>query len=1034
MSILVSCPCGQCYPVREDFAGQVVRCAGCGNVLTVPHTVSGPRLKLPPPPSAPSSTPILILIVVLLLTLVGAGIFVVVNLDRLEEWFGKSRQTAARDEDEDTKPGDKKPADDVPVVVSKDDKKTDGSKPPPVIEPPPEKKEPPPMKVDPPPMRVDPPPDRKEPPPKKVERPWLGHSATIHRLGTSSDGLHVLSASGGTVDEDGKALPALDSSLRLWDARTGEQKKLLRGFVQGLSSAAFSHDGKFALFAGAGKRVGDKWTAGADHDLHLWDLNEEREIRLLQGHLAEVLCIVFSSDGRFALSGGRDRIARLWEVGTGRELQRLVGHTGSINALAFSPDGKQALTGSTDLTARVWDLDRGVELRQLAGHQDIVWAAAISTSGNHAITGGGYQVDPEKKSLKRGSQDFAIRLWDFAAGKEIRRFEGHTEAISCLAFSPDGKRVVSTAADKSVRIWQVSSGRLIKKFDGHTQLIRALVLSPDGTRAYSGDDKGALQVWDLPPEQGDLVRQLREGADNASRIKAAVELGLAGADARETMPDLFRAALDSDADLRRACLAAIEQIGKPLPAHLPVVQQFLDKSSPLELRMLALDTLARLGAEAKPAVADIALLLKEKEPALRARAARTLGICAANQKALVRPLLVEGLRDADAAVTKAAREALTALGPPTPDDAKKLPPLLADPSEVVRRYALDSLVALKEEAVAAIPDIADLAAKDASADLRRASLQALADIQPRDAAALAAFNKALTDRDVAVARQAVQGLLRAGVDVCLVSLLGALKHPDAEIVKTVDETLQKTMWEKGHAKALGEALAAAPPAYRERFLAALGTLGADAAAAVPGLRALLKQPDAKDLLAVVQTVAKIGAEAKAAAAELQPLLKRDPKIKDFALPLEVAHTLVAIGADDLVEAATVLVAGLRIEDEMEASIMRRDHVIESLTKIGKPAVTPLVKSLTGDYIIGNARTPAGSVRAVARFKVIETLAAIGPPHAATPEVFKILAFLERNEPYVEVRQAATAVKLKLMMKDDPEKKDAPPKKDDKPAE
>src|SRR5206468_3936976 len=153
-------------------------------------------------------------------------------------------------------------------------------------------------------------------------------------------------------------------SLRQWDAKTGQTVKCLRNFPGGISAVAFAPDGRHALFAAAGRRAQGSFTPGGDFDLHLWDLQADREVRVLAGHRDEVFCISFSPDGRHAISGGRDKVVRVWEVDTGSEVQRLVGHANTVNSVAITPDGKHALSGSSDQTVRLWELQRGTEVRQ----------------------------------------------------------------------------------------------------------------------------------------------------------------------------------------------------------------------------------------------------------------------------------------------------------------------------------------------------------------------------------------------------------------------------------------------------------------------------------------------------------------------------------------------------------------------------------------------------------------------------------------------------------------------------------------------
>jgi WD40 repeat protein len=65
---------------------------------------------------------------------------------------------------------------------------------------------------------------------------------------------------------------------------------------------------------------------------------------------------------------------------------------------------------------------------------------------------------PDGKWVVSGSDDETVRLWDAATGAPLQTLEGHTDWIISVAFSPDGKRVVSGSDDKTVRLWDAATG------------------------------------------------------------------------------------------------------------------------------------------------------------------------------------------------------------------------------------------------------------------------------------------------------------------------------------------------------------------------------------------------------------------------------------------------------------------------------------------------------------------------------------------------------------------------------------------------
>src|SRR5207302_6754942 len=112
-----------------------------------------------------------------------------------------------------------------------------------------------------------------------------------------------------------------------------------------------------------------------------------------------------------------------------------------------------------------------------------------------------------------GSSDKMARLWEVTTGKEIRRFEGHTDWVEGVAFSPDGKQVLTASAGSSrdrgaVQVWDVASGQEIQSFPMGTLHHEAkLVFSPDGKQLLElhveaeKDYRTTVRLWDLAADK-----------------------------------------------------------------------------------------------------------------------------------------------------------------------------------------------------------------------------------------------------------------------------------------------------------------------------------------------------------------------------------------------------------------------------------------------------------------------------------------------------------------------------------------------------
>ena len=134
-------------------------------------------------------------------------------------------------------------------------------------------------------------------------------------------------------------------------------------------------------------------TVDADIVLRLWDAHSGQELRLLVGHTESISSVAFSPHGAQAISGGgryrgHDFIVRLWTVDGGKEEKQMQGHTAEVTSVAFLPDGKYAVSGSCDKTIRLWDLATAKEVRRFEGHTLSVRDIALSADGQRLISGG----------------------------------------------------------------------------------------------------------------------------------------------------------------------------------------------------------------------------------------------------------------------------------------------------------------------------------------------------------------------------------------------------------------------------------------------------------------------------------------------------------------------------------------------------------------------------------------------------------------------------------------------------------------------
>ena len=114
---------------------------------------------------------------------------------------------------------------------------------------------------------------------------------------------------------------------------------------------------------------------------------------------------------------------------------------------------------------------------------------------------------PDGKSVVSASDDKTVRLWDSATGTSLATLKGHSEGVAAVAFSQDGKLVASGSGDKTVRLWDSVTGASLTTFKdaGYQNLL----FSSDGL--YLETNQGLFDISSFSskiPSQSKPVREL----------------------------------------------------------------------------------------------------------------------------------------------------------------------------------------------------------------------------------------------------------------------------------------------------------------------------------------------------------------------------------------------------------------------------------------------------------------------------------------------------------------------------------------------
>ncbi len=296
------------------------------------------------------------------------------------------------------------------------------------------------------------------------------------------------SASSVSFSPDGNLLAAgwSDGHADLWDVPGG---RLIRVLTHGKGSP-----GGLVTFS----PIRNLLAATANPDaVCLADLDSGQESILWRApdpHAWNVTDLAFSRDGsRLVIyAGSVDALGdEVWVVNVSSskvESRHPTAYAGNFyhGAAQISPDNRRlylAKFGTYRYRIQCLDLATGQTLWQTEPQQDAgLTTLVVSPDGRLLASGSGYE-DP------------AIRIWDAATGQPVARLDGHSAWVCKLAFSKDGRRLISAATDQTIRLWDTNRWAETQVLRGHTAAVLGVAISEQTQRIASAGSDGNLMLW-----------------------------------------------------------------------------------------------------------------------------------------------------------------------------------------------------------------------------------------------------------------------------------------------------------------------------------------------------------------------------------------------------------------------------------------------------------------------------------------------------------------------------------------------------------
>lgn len=263
-------------------------------------------------------------------------------------------------------------------------------------------------------------------------------------------------------------------ALRLWDLKEGVVLKKMVGHSASVVSLAVSRDGRLIA-------SGDE-----NGELIVWHGDTGDSLApAIKAHTDGINSLDFSPDGSM-LASGCDETAKLWNTTTWQPSGKPISCGAVINCIRYSPSS-ELLAIATDCDIQVHDLSTRVCVAKFSGH------AVNDSTYNYSLA----WMPDTTRLLSAGfgdDDDHTIRVWDSSTWEQVGNLStGHTADINSIAVDASGTLLASASSDTSVRLLRFSDPPM-----KHSSEVHCVAFSVDGRHILSGGEDMKISEWELP--------------------------------------------------------------------------------------------------------------------------------------------------------------------------------------------------------------------------------------------------------------------------------------------------------------------------------------------------------------------------------------------------------------------------------------------------------------------------------------------------------------------------------------------------------
>ncbi|MEG4082768.1 WD40 repeat domain-containing protein [Microcoleus sp. POL10_C6] len=349
----------------------------------------------------------------------------------------------------------------------------------------------------------------------RLQRIFTGHSSSINAIALTPDGKQIVSG-------------ADDGILKVWDLATGKELRSLSGHRNAVTAIIVTPDGKQVI------------SGSKDGTLTVWNLARGEKLFTMTEPEYLIETIAVTSDSKWVTTSGSTtangwniiiesfiegffhqhipypRIIA-WNLET-REKRVILDSSSSEfdTIIAFARNGFKAISCSSVINKnkssdhKTYRILRVKNLEDTLGisptkHLEVNSKDDITITTGHTDRITVVAITPDGKVAISGSKDQTLMVWDLETQQQRLTLTGHRDEITLVAISDDGKKAVSGAKDKTLKIWNLETGKEISTLNDISNSVNSVVIASNSKQAFSCSTDKAIKIWDIEERESESL-------------------------------------------------------------------------------------------------------------------------------------------------------------------------------------------------------------------------------------------------------------------------------------------------------------------------------------------------------------------------------------------------------------------------------------------------------------------------------------------------------------------------------------------------